>query len=531
MNKTSKAKQSPEEVVLRVEKMLTSPIFFSNKTNPHHEEFLQHTKEELRKLQACLPDIDLAERDQVTKWVHLHSTTKRLSNLENAIHALETAETKQTKPSVINQCVRNVNYGAQYNAGFTEFLNLEDLIKRRQELQNKINRIQQTKDALASTADIAGSLNTAVKTGKAAVAATALTAESASTLAHTGHAIGGLSPVLASIPIVGGIVNAAAATGGAIYSFAKKKGASDNIAKVITAGVAIAAVAFTIAFPVAALGIAAGTSAVTTVTNYIKPYIEIRKEIKAKEQELEVSKVRPAELDKPGTLLHDDEKAYLIRQLNDHYAKDDKISKESLHAAKDAVKSGKLDELEKNPHVREALGLSDKQAVKDKLIEHHTDNQTNLATKIAKLNTEKTTLGAMSIASTAATVGLVMMAIPFPPVIFAGAVVAAVATVAQFAIKYREQIGNFFKRVGKGIKNLFSSEKSDENLLENKLTNKNDIEATVIKTKTPVKNAPEVKAQEVKTSNNAHAEQDKNRIAVTTPEPDESLRRSQPGRR
>lgn len=531
MVKSNKTNQSPADMVLQVEKMLANPIFSSNKTNPHHAEFLQHTKEELRKLQACVSDVDPSMHEQVSKWIHLHSTTKRLSNIENAIEVLETAETHQTKPAVINQCVRNVNYGAQYNSGFTEFLNLEDLIKRREEFQNKINHVQQAKDMLASTADIAGSLNTAIKTGKAAIAATSLTAESASTLAHTGHAIGGLSPLLTNIPIVGGIINAVTATGGAIYSFAKKKGASDNIAKAITAGVGIAAVAFTIAFPVAALGIAAGSSAVTTVTNYIKPYIDLGKTIKAKEKELQICQARPTELSKAGTVLHDDEKAYLIRHLNDHYAKDDNISKSSLQAAKDAVKSGKLDELEKHPQLREALGLSQQQSVKNKLIEYHTDNETNLTTKIAKLKTERTTKGAMAIASTATTVGLAMMAVPFPPVIFAGAVVAAVATVAQFAIQYRQQIGNFFKKIGQGIKNFFAGEKSNDNLLENKLQHKNDIVMTVMKAKEPVMKAQEVNNMQTKELVQSHTQERSANIAVTSSVPEEPPSRSTPGRR
>ncbi len=518
MVKTNEEIKSPEIIVSQVEKMLANPIFSSNKTNPQYADFLLHTKEELRKLLACLSDVKDQQREQVTKWLNQQHTTKRLSNIDNAIHHLEKAETQQVKPLVIKDSVRNVNHGVQYSPALTEYLNLDDLIKRRQDFQNKLHKAQQAKDVISSSADIAGSLKKAVDTGKAAVSATSHTAESASTIAHTGQALGAVSPVLQTIPIIGGIVNAVTATGDAIYSFAKKKGASDIVAKVITAAVAVAAVALTIAFPVAALAIAAGTNAVTTITNYIKPYFDLGNEIKAKEIELENSKQRPAELDKPGTQLIDGEKDFLIHHLNDHFAKNDKISLETLQIAKEAVKSGDLAALEKNQQVRDALGLNETQSVKEKLLEHHSDIHTNMASQIARLKTEKTTKGALAIANTAATVGLAMMAVPFPPVIFAGAIVAAVCTIAQFAIQYREKIGNFTKNIGQGIKNIFFPDKSKDIKLEHKLTNKNDNVNTVI-----VSKAPEKKARRDKTHDKSRAEEASRRFAIAAGEHNESL--------
>lgn len=472
-----KNQKTPTDVLTQVDTMLASPIFTSNKTNPQHAEFLQHTKEELRKIQSGLATASPSQQEQITKWLNQRSTTKRLANLGDAIHVLQTAEITPTKPSVISQCVRNVNNGTQYSSDFTKFFDLENLIKRREALQRKINNIQQAKAVVSSTADIAGSLNTVVKAGRAVGAASAITSDSAATLAHSSHALGAqLSPAVAAIPIIGGIVNAVVASGSAIYSFAKKKGASDNVAKAITAGVAIAAVVCTALFPVAALAIAAGTNAVTTATNYVKPYIDMGKEIEAKEKQLEVSKTRLPELEKPDVTLIEDEKAYLIDLLKDHHSKTDSISLDTLKQDVDAIRAGNLESLEKNPRLREALSLSDNQTVKDKLIEHHTDNNNNMADNIAQLKKDRTATGAMAVMSSLATAGLAMMAVPIPPVFLAGAIVAAVTTVAMVAIHFREPIKRFFNKIGDLVKKAFSREKTNDNELENKLTNKNDIE-------------------------------------------------------
>lgn len=495
MRRKDNAKKTPQDLLARVKHILDSNLLAHLPAESEHAVFLHEMKVELRTLQASLTNIDKADYPQLSKWSRSRNTNARLTNLETALHTLEKKrDNKNISPERIAAHIRIVKRGKQFDDDFVNYLQIDESLKR---LHHKLalkKNIKEAKYFVSSTAEITSKLNSVAKTAKSVAIAAAPSADGTAHAAHSGAQAGGaVSTMIQTLPIVGAVVGVLAAAGSAGQSFMKKKGFSDRAVKVTSVIVAAAALAFTIAFPVAAIAISAGTCAFSTFSNYIKPYFDLRKEIKGKEAELEKIKERIDTYENKHAELDTDDRKFLIKDLEKHYAINDHLSLHDFSKIKQEIMSDDLETLEKNVHIREALGMSDKESLKAKLIEFDKNKLTSLTTEITKLKSEKTTMGALSIAGGFTTAGLVMMAVPFPPVILAGAVVAATSSVVGMIIHYREPIARFFNKIGHALKGLFTRDKPEETL-RNDLKNDKVIEPSVV----PVKQAEVAVSQSVR---------------------------------
>lgn len=484
--KEAQRTDDPIDVVLKRAALLLDHPALKNRAEPDpHAAIVAEIHEELRTLEARLTAYDPAMVTDLKTWCKDKDSLKRLDNISSTLEALQmiTVDTIAKNHSaqaterkwhllddatrhqlILSHCIHNQRT-EKYDKPFINFLQLGTFVQQQKRTAEAIKRLQSAKDLASSAINVAGRMKGVISTAKhlsVAVDHGARTAEGLSTGAHAATAAAPLmTSVLQAIPIASAAVTAAKALYDLGHSFIKKRGASDKVANGIMLGVSAAAIALTIVFPVAAAGIAAGLVAAGVVRDYIKPYFDMRKQIKQRESAIVSLDERINTLNNPDVTLNETEKNILIRQVENYFieSKDTKLT--DLKAAKEAIRQGDPNKLNQDPLLKLALNLSQEKSVEQHLQQQHQTKQSDIKREITGMNKERNTKLGQAINGFFTIAGAAMLAIPFPPVMIAGAAILLASSIAGIAIKYREQIGKAFTSMKNGLKNLFGAGRSD----------------------------------------------------------------------
>ncbi len=477
--------------------------------NDPHAAIIAEINEELRSLQGCLSEYDPADKAQITKWCADKRTINRLDNIQLALDTLDLVEkdeelARNIQPRgnntwrdraaaegatdhhklMLRLHVHHLRTGAKYNKEFINYLGLESFLKKQRETAAIIKKLSEIKEGISVVAGVAGKakgladrVTTFTKTSAnfahSSEGLTAATTHSATVASATAPA---LAIFLQAIPIVGAGVTAVTSLIQFGQSFLQKRGVTDKVAKGIMVGVAVAATVLTAIFPIAAAGIAAGMVASGAIMNHIKPYLEVRNQIKNRGADLEALKTRMVDLEtKTDITLNKGEKEALIQRLHKNFIQDKSIHLDDLNQAKKAIYQGNMTDILANDQVKNALKLTGTESIKSILTDHNKASQDNVSKDIVKLKKDRNEKLALSVNDVFTVAGAVMLAIPFPPVMIAGAALLVASSIAGIIIKYKDEISHAFTKIKDGFKKLFGIGKNDDATAEDANKNENSL--------------------------------------------------------
>lgn len=358
------------------------------------------------------------------------------------------------------------------NSNLAKFIHTNE-VKKGLKTRGHFQRADKAADALGAFADgTALGVPVGVTTGS-------ITSSTAAGLSNSITSIGsGMWTVASGAPIVAGVALTLSTGLDFAKSMMKKQGMSDRAIKGTTFAIIAAAAACTIAFPVAAAALTAVMVATTTITGNVMPFFKLGKQIKQREAEVKATEDRVESLinseNASDIKLNEREQHSLMSKL-DKYASENRVNPDELIAAKSRIQSGDGQLIEKNQLLKNALGLNDKRDLRKALIDNNRNHLSSLDTEIKNLRTERRSQGAQAINGLVTTVGAIMVAIPFPPVMIAGAAILITSSLVGIALKR-----DLFRKAWNKIKSVFKSgddkagaESSETN--DNSLTNDKDL--------------------------------------------------------
>ena len=137
----------------------------------------------------------------------------------------------------------------------------------------------------------------------------------------------------------------------------------------------------------------------------------------------------------------------MASKVENYFIENKQTNLAELKAAKNLIWQGDLSKINRDPMIKQALNLFSDCNAEKYLQQHHQTTQSNIKQEIVDLTKNKNTKLAQSINDGFSVAGAVMLAIPIPPVMIAGAAILLASSVAGIVIKFREPIANAFKNL------------------------------------------------------------------------------------
>jgi hypothetical protein len=241
-----------------------------------------------------------------------------------------------------------------------------------------------------------------------------------------------------AIPFIQAIVMVIPFGYAAARSWLNRSGGSDRAVASVLAGVGLVALCVSIAIPLAAFGIGAVMVAAGIYMDEVRPYFLHKRKLLAHTNDMAAIDARIAELqnDAENVELNQREKLSLLKSLTHFVILNPRITPEEMTTAKAIIQRGSLPELHENALLIQALDLHPEQSVYKFLLDANQADKQSLQEEIARITTEKEARFAGGINGIFTTIGAIMLAIPFPPVQIAGAVVLLVSSLVGVSLHY-----------------------------------------------------------------------------------------------
>lgn len=264
-----------------------------------------------------------------------------------------------------------------------------------------------------------------------------------------------VSTSLMSIPMVGAVMIAIPVVVDAIKAWVKNK---SGWTKALTTGVLIAAgIGALIAgiFPVTALGIGCALVAVGVFEKNVKPWIQTRRLIQKKETELGDNEWRIRELSVASTNGIQTAEKHVLFQLMESYCLRHTSDMTAVNQVRRLIQEGNFGNLLHDPLVKAALEEYKEKNPEKKIAGLHDflkeglmKRQLVLENQLKELRAKQIEKHVLLVNGILTFAGAVLLCIPTPPTIIAGAAIVFATTVIQFAINrgWPGKLVSLFKR-------------------------------------------------------------------------------------
>lgn len=426
-----------EALTTRVDDLAARAANLHWQENHTHKKALDDIQFELRVLAVKLRLYHEDDLDTLSNWCSNRWTLRRMALMQNVLQDME-AEHNIKLIRKINSFVTS----AKYQQDFVDYLGLKVFFKeQRKEQARHMSRLRTAMDISRNGFWFLGSLGSLIQR----------------TMRTIGEVTTSLGMFAQAVPIISGLWMVLPVGIHAVRSWIDKKDAANIVISTILATLALAALALSIVFPVAAAGIGAVLVTIGIIVDSVKPYFEIRSEIAALRREINVIDDRTMELgiNKEHAELHEREKKYLLKILM-HYAMQHKdLHLDDLSQEREKIARGSIKELQNSVLIRAAVQTKTNKPLYEFIIDCNQEHIENLHAQIAakeKIQRGKTRDNINGIFSI---IGTIMIAIPFPPVQIAGAVILVASSFVGISMRYNLH-GRLWNAIKNGCKKLFT---------------------------------------------------------------------------
>lgn len=263
--------------------------------------------------------------------------------------------------------------------------------------------------------------------------------------------IGGFA--LSAIPAIGAISVALPLIFTAIRSWLKNKSTTNRALSIATVGLVIGAMIVAAGIPVATAGIVCGLMAVGAIKLYVLPWWKTRKNIISKEKEVGLLEKRIAGLINKDVItdVSRQERHALLRHVENYVLANLNYGKQldvnHLNALRSCIQTGDAKKINSHPLLNSILSASNHANLDEFLLDHALERKTKLDGEIKTLkkvnrdNFYKMMNGLIGV------LGAVLVCIPTPPTIIAGAALFAITGVIGMSLKYNlhGKFGDFIR--------------------------------------------------------------------------------------
>ncbi len=381
----------------------------------------------------------------------------------------------------INDKLSGTDFSTEFNQithpAFSRLLKYENRLSMN--LKRHIGRLNKTSDAITAASspyNIFSSINSAMPA-----------------LINMGHLV---STFLLAIPLVGAIAISLPIVTNAIRTWTKGQSTNKKIFATAAVGIVIAGIILAGALPVAAAGIVCGLITMGVFVNNVKPWWDARKEVSKRGKEVADLEERiPKLLDQRESLALDNTEKNAILNAMENYCihclrNNIPLNEAKFAQAKKLLIQGDKAELMRNECINLTLQHMKIDDLNEFRVQHAIDRRVSLNDELIMLRQKEKQEFSKMLVGVGTIVGALLLCIPFPPTMIAGAAILAATQLTGLAIKYQvpQKISNFMRK-------LFKTEKATANEAEVATHPKSNIQlqslqATTATVQTRVNQAP-----------------------------------------
>jgi len=268
-------------------------------------------------------------------------------------------------------------------------------------------------------------------------------------IADLEHGLHAIASFLKAIPVVSAVISAIPTVLTAIKAWTQDKSTSK---KVVATGIAVLAVVVLVNLGLATAatgGLAVGLVTIGLIKNQIYPWVKARNKLKAVEAEISAINSREETLNNPPIhSLITSEKHSLLSKLEQTYQGATKEEKAALsHSMKLVAAGTDIDAIRKDANVARVLSGH---SLEDYLKATNANRLKNLNTLRVDLRNDNYDKTAKMINGVVGLVGAILLLIPTPPTLLAGAALLAVNSIVGVSLQY-DLPGRFVRFISKLI--------------------------------------------------------------------------------